>query len=77
MSKEETMTFESAMAKLKEIVKQLEQGDLPLEQALTAYKEGIKLSQYCQKTLTDAEETVAKMMTDQGEVLLDGVENVK
>lgn len=75
MSKKETRTFESAMIRLEEIVKQLEQGDLPLEQALIAYKEGIELSQFLQKTLIEAEETVAKMMTDQGETLLDGVEN--
>ncbi len=75
MSKQETPTFEEAMLQLENIVKRLEQGDLPLEEALSAYKEGIKLSQYCQKTLTDAEETVTKMMTENGEVPLDGGNN--
>lgn len=75
MSKQDTPTFEEAMLALENIVKRLEQGDLPLEEALSAYKEGIKLSQYCQKTLTDAEETVTKMMTEAGEVPLDGGSN--
>lgn len=65
-------SFETAMTQLETIVQELERGDLPLEEALTAFKKGIELSQYCQKTLTQAEETVAKIMTEEGEVLLDG-----
>lgn len=72
---QESLTFEVAMQQLETIVKQLEQGDMPLEQALTAYQKGIELSQFCQKTLTEAETTVAKMMTEQGEVPLDGETN--
>ncbi|MBR7928374.1 exodeoxyribonuclease VII small subunit [Aerococcaceae bacterium zg-ZUI334] len=64
-------SFEIALSQLEQIVQQLERGELPLEEALSAFKEGIELSQYCQTTLTNAEQTVAKMMTPQGEVLLD------
>lgn len=64
-------SFEAALAQLEQVVQQLERGELPLEQALTAFKTGIELSQFCQKTLSEAEETVAKMMTANGEVNLD------
>lgn len=63
--------FEAALMQLEQIVQQLERGELPLEEALASFKVGIELSQYCQKTLTEAEQTVAKMMTPQGEVNLD------
>ncbi len=48
-------TFEQAMAKLDEIVAAMQNNELPLEDALNAYKEGSKLVQFCQKKLTDVE----------------------
>ncbi|UUX34252.1 exodeoxyribonuclease VII small subunit [Fundicoccus culcitae] len=68
----EPESFEQALEDLEKIVQQLEKGELPLEEALNAFQQGIALSQYCQKTLNDSEETVAKMMTKQGEVPLNG-----
>jgi len=50
--------FEAALARLEEIVKELETGDLPLEQSLKLYEEGIKLSRLCNKRLEDAERRV-------------------
>lgn len=50
--------FESALARLEEIVKELETGDLPLEQSLKLFEEGIKLSRICNKRLEDAERRV-------------------
>jgi exodeoxyribonuclease VII small subunit len=41
---EETPTFEAALQKLDEIVQKLEKGDLPLEQSLLLYEEGVRLS---------------------------------
>lgn len=67
-------SFEVAIEQLEQIVQQLEKGQLPLADALTAFKTGVELSQYCQKTLTEAEQTVAKMMTETGEVPLDVVQ---
>lgn len=64
-------SFEVAIEQLETIVQQLEKGELPLAEALSSFKNGVELSQYCHKTLTEAEETVAKMMTTNGEVLLD------
>jgi len=50
--------FETALADLTEIVRQMEEGQLPLEQSLAAYKRGAELLQFCQKSLQDAEQQV-------------------
>jgi exodeoxyribonuclease VII small subunit len=50
--------FEAALARLEDIVKELETGDLPLEQSLKLFEEGIKLSRLCNKRLEDAERRV-------------------
>ncbi|MDH6364432.1 exodeoxyribonuclease VII small subunit [Enterococcus sp. PF1-24] len=60
-------TFEESLLALEKIVNQLEQGDIPLEDALTAFQEGMALSKQCQDTLTKAEKTLAKVMTENGE----------
>lgn len=50
--------FETALADLTEIVRQMEDGQLPLEQSLAAYKRGAELLQFCQKSLQNAEQQV-------------------
>ena len=60
-------TFEESLQELEKIVMQLEQGDVPLESALDAFKRGMELSKQCQDTLTKAEETQTKMMTEPNE----------
>ena len=54
--------FEEAMTELEQIVQQLERGDVPLDEAIAKFQEGMALSQYCNETLTKAEETVSKMI---------------
>jgi exodeoxyribonuclease VII small subunit len=56
--------FEAALARLEEIVKELEAGDLPLEQSLKLFEEGIKLSRLCNKRLEDAERRVEVLSKD-------------
>jgi exodeoxyribonuclease VII small subunit len=51
-------TFESALKELESIVSQMESGQLPLEQSLTAYKRGAELLQFCQKSLAEVEQQV-------------------
>lgn len=65
MSKEE-VTFDQALNQLEEIVSKLEQGDVPLEEALDQFQEGIKLSRYCKKTLQEAETTMTKIVDENG-----------
>ena len=50
--------FETAVAELESIVSQMEAGNLPLEQSLSAYKRGAELLQICQKSLANVEQQV-------------------
>lgn len=50
--------FESAVAELEGLVAAMEAGNLPLEASLAAYKRGMELTGYCQKTLAEAEQQV-------------------
>lgn len=56
--------FEAALARLEEIVQELEKGDLGLEQSLKLFEEGIKLSRICTKRLEDAERRVEILLKD-------------
>ncbi len=56
--------FEAALADLTEIVRQMEEGQLPLEESLAAYKRGAELLQFCQKSLQAAEQQV-RMLNEQ------------
>jgi len=51
-------TFEAALAELEAIVATMEDGQLPLAEALAAYKRGAELLQYCQAALKDAQQQV-------------------
>lgn len=56
--------FEAALARLEEIVKELESGDLPLDLSLKLFEEGIKLSRLCNKKLEEAERRVEILLKD-------------
>jgi exodeoxyribonuclease VII small subunit len=56
--------FEAALARLEEIVQDLEKGDVPLEQSLKLFEEGIKLSRVCNKRLEEAERKVEILVKD-------------
>ncbi len=59
---EEEIKFEDALEQLEEIVEKLETGDLPLEEALKAFEEGIKLSRFCSEQLNEAELRIEKLI---------------
>ena len=59
---EKKMTFEQAMARLEEIVKLLEQGEAPLEDALSLFAEGTKLMKKCSAQLDRAEQKVTRLL---------------
>ncbi|ETY74524.1 exodeoxyribonuclease VII small subunit [Lactiplantibacillus fabifermentans] len=59
-------TFEDNLNNLETIVNQLEQGDVPLEQALDQFQKGVALSKQLQATLEGAEKTLTKMMDENG-----------
>jgi exodeoxyribonuclease VII small subunit len=50
----ETLSFEEAMQELERIVRQLEEGRVPLEQAIEAYERGVALKTRCEALLKDA-----------------------
>lgn len=56
-------SFESALAELETLVSTLEEGQLPLEQSIEAYKRGTELMQFCRKALADAQQQV-KVLTE-------------
>lgn len=62
--KENTQTFEQSLKRLEEIVELLEQGDVPLDDALKMYEEGIALSKACVEKLTQAELRLKKLAKD-------------
>ncbi len=72
MSADETPTFEAALKQLEEIVQRLEKGELPLEESLVLYEQGIKLSRLCHGKLEEAEGRIELLMKDaRGELMLD------
>ncbi len=54
--------LEKSLAELEKIVATLEEGDIPLEQALKQFEKGIKLSRECQTALQSAEQRVQILM---------------
>ena len=65
----EYQDFEGAMKALEEIVAKLEAGDLPLEQALALFEEGVQISRFCNSKLDAAERKVEILLkNEQGEM---------
>ncbi len=56
-------TFEESMARLEQIVRAMERGDVALEESLKLFQEGTELIRSCQKLLDDAQLQVKKIMT--------------
>ena len=52
------LTFEEALARLEALVVRLEAGELPLEEALAAFEEGVRLARLCAGRLEDAERRI-------------------
>ena len=57
----ESKTFEASMTRLEQIVRQLEQGDAPLEDAMKLFEEGTSLISSCNELLSKAEQQVVKL----------------
>jgi exodeoxyribonuclease VII small subunit len=66
MEEENKLSFEEAMNKLEVIVERLEEGDVPLEEAIAIYKEGMELSKLCHDKLKNVEEQLAQIITEDG-----------
>ena len=57
-------SFESSLEALEQIVRQLEQGELPLERSLELFEQGIRLSKECQERLSQAERRIEILLRD-------------
>jgi len=63
---EEKLSFEEAMQKLELIVERLEEGDVPLEEAISIYRDGMQLSKLCHEKLKNVEEQLTQIITEDG-----------
>lgn len=70
----EQISFEDALKKLKEIVEQLEKGNLPLEESMDKFNKGLKLCEYCTNKLKQAELIVKKVVEKDKKLVLEEFE---
>ena len=72
MKKTDEPTFEQALQQLEQVVQKLEKGELPLEESLRLYEDGIRLSRLCHGKLEEAEGRIETLLKDaRGEPALD------
>ena len=69
MARKPVVNFEQSLAELEQLVEAMEQGDLPLEDALKSFEKGISLATSCQQSLQKAEQKVQKLVEKNGELL--------
>jgi len=69
MARKTPVNFEKAMTQLEELVEDMEQGDLPLEDALKHFEKGISLAADCQQALSKAEQKVTQLIEKNGKLL--------
>jgi len=67
--KEPSLSFEASLEELERIVRELEKGDLPLEQSLALFESGMQLSSQCKRQLEDAETRVEILMRKGSEIV--------
>ncbi len=68
MAKEKELSFEDALTNLEEIVKKLETGEVPLDDAISEFNKAMKLAKMCDDKLKNAEDAITKLVGDDGSV---------
>ena len=69
MAKEEKeLSYEESLNNLEEIVKKLETGEVPLDDAINEFNKAMKLAKSCDDKLKSAEEAITKLVSDTGEI---------
>jgi len=66
MTAKKSINLEKSLADLEALVEELESGDLPLDQAMKKFEEGIRLTRGCQTALKDAEQKVEILLKSAG-----------
>ena len=64
----EELNFEDSLKKLDVIVKDLEQGNVPLDDAITMFNEAMVIAKSCNEKLTSAEENINKILSSDGKL---------
>ena len=62
------VNFEDNVEKLEKIVSELEKGDLNLDESITKFEDGIRISKECNKILEEAEKKITILLEKDGEV---------
>ncbi len=65
----EKLTFEESLEQLEEIVNKLENGDVALDDAIDEFTKAMQLVKICNEKLNNAEEAIAKIVKDNGEIV--------
>ncbi len=61
-------SFEEALEEIEKIIEKLEEGNLPLKESITKFKEGAELLKFCNKELKEAEMSIQKIVDKDGEI---------
>ncbi len=69
MKEKKELSFEESLEQLEAIVKKLEVGDVPLDDAIEEFNKAMKLAKKCDEKLKSAEEAITKLVKDNGEVV--------
>ncbi|RLE14687.1 exodeoxyribonuclease VII small subunit [Candidatus Aerophobetes bacterium] len=71
------MNFEEAMQKLEKITQDLEEGNLPLEESLKKFEEGMRLVNFCEKKLEEVEKRIKILIKEEDKLRLESWQPVE
>lgn len=66
---EEKLSFEESLERLEDIVKKLEVGDIPLDDAIEEFNHAMMLVKTCDEKLKNAEEAITKLVKENGDIV--------
>lgn len=72
----DSLTFEAAMTRLEQLVRDLENGNLSLDQSIQSFEEGMRLVRQCAGELRRAEERVKRLTEEAGRILVDDLDEL-
>ncbi len=73
----QNLSFEQSMSELESLVENMEKGEMSLDESLSAFEEGIKLTRSCQKSLQEAEQKVEILMKNSIDAELEPFDDVE
>lgn len=72
---EKVATFEDNLRRLEDVVGKLEQGELPLDEAIKLYQEGMRLSKACAERLAAVETEIKKLVVESNSIKIESLES--